>query len=217
MRNLMSAALKDDRHLDKGIMTGILRISKDSMLSGLNNLKVYTILDKKYSEYFEFTDDELDMLFKQGLERDEPDVKRWYDGYNFAGSHIYNPWSILYCLSENGALGPYWVNTGSTSMIEKMLDNFQEVVAPKVTELMENREIIEAFDKHVAFDLMLNKESSLWGLLLFSGYLTATVINKDENGFYNCSLRIPNKELSTIFNRHYSNWFKENTHTLKRF
>ncbi len=89
MRNLMSAALKDNHCLQKAILTGILRISKDSMLSGLNNLKVFTILDEAYREHFGFTDDELDMLFKeQGLERNVPEVKRWYDGYNFAGCHI---------------------------------------------------------------------------------------------------------------------------------
>ena len=211
LRNLISAALKDNRCLEKGIMTGILRISKDSMLSGLNHLKVYTILDKKYTEYFGFTDKELDILFKeQDLERNEPEVKRWYDGYNFAGTHIYNPWSILCCLSENGELGAYWVNTGSTTMIERVLDNFQEEVAPKITALMEKKEILEPIDKYVAFDIMLNDESALWGLLLFSGHLTASVEEITQDNLYDCSLRIPNQELMTIFNRHYHKWFKAN-------
>ena len=210
MRNLFSSALKDNQNLQKGIMTGILRISKDSMLSGLNNLKVYTILDKKYSEYFGFTDDELDLLFKeQCLERNEEDVKQWYNGYNFGGRTIYNPWSILNCLSEEGVFGAYWVSTGSTTMIEMVLDNFQEKVADRIVSLMEGQEILEPIDKHVAFDVMLNDESTLWGLLLFSGHLTASVTSfNSENGFYNCDLRIPNKELMIIFNRHYNKWFK---------
>ncbi len=200
MRNLMSAALKDNHCLQKGIMTGILRISKDSMLSGLNNLLVYTILDKKYREYFGFTDDELDILFKeQNLERNEPEVKQWYDGYNFAGCHIYNPWSILSCLNNDGELGAYWVNTGSTTMIERVLDNFHDKVAPKITALMQKQEITQPIDRQVAFDTMLNKESTLWGLLLFSGHLTATVIDISKNSLYNCSLKIPNEELQPNF------------------
>ncbi len=214
MRNLMSAALKDNNCLQKGIMTGILRISKDSMLSGLNNLKVFTILDKQYREYFGFTDEELDMLFKeQDLERNEPEVKQWYDGYNFAGCHIYNPWSILSCLSEKGELDAYWVNTGSTTMIERVLDNFHYKVAPKITALMQKQEITQLIDRHVAFDTMLSKESTLWGLLLFSGHLTATVNHiDDENGLYNCNLRVPNRELMIIFNRHYAQWFETQLH-----
>ena len=125
MRNILSLALKDNINLEKGILTGILRISKDSMLSGLNNLEVYTILDKKYNQYFGFTDDELDVLFKeQGLERDEPTVKSWYDGYNFAGCNIYNPWSILSSLKRDGELEAYWVNTSNNKIIKKLLLEF---------------------------------------------------------------------------------------------
>ena len=116
--------------------------------------------------------------------------------------------SILSSLKRDGSLEAYWVNTGSTSMIEKLLDEYKEQIAPKIVALMEKQEIIEPIDKYLAFDIMADSESALWGLLLFSGHLSATVENTTMSGLYNCKLKIPNQELFTVFYRHYAKWFK---------
>ncbi|WP_440618023.1 AAA family ATPase, partial [Cysteiniphilum sp. 6C5] len=122
MRNLMSNTFKDNNALHKGVMTGILRVSKDSMLSGLNNLEVYTLLDEEYRQYFGFTNDELDALYSiQNMDNDKINAQKWYNGYNFAGLEIYNPWSILNCLRKNGKYDDYWIHTSNNKMIEDLL------------------------------------------------------------------------------------------------
>ena len=211
MRNLMSSALKDNRSLQKSILTGILRISKDSMLSGLNNLKVYTILERKYNAYFGFTNDELDRLFKeQELDRNESGVKEWYNGYSFGGMTIYNPWSILNCLEEQGKCEAYWVNTSNNTMIEKLLLEFRNDIQPHMLKLMYNEAIEVTLEKYVSFDLLTNTSSSFWGLLLFSGYLTTGNISSTGSGLlYNCTLKIPNVEIRKLFNHFYQQWFYE--------
>jgi len=211
MRNIMSSALKDNLALKKGIMTGVLRVSKDSMLSGLNNLKVYTTLDRKYSEFFGFTDTDLDFLFhEQNLDTCKDTIKKWYNGYNFAGITIYNPWSILSCLSENGEFSTEWVNTGNNAIVTKLLYKYKDKVQQQVVKLMEQGEITTQIDKHVALDTMLNNVSSFWSLLLFSGYLTIVDINHNvTQGVYDCKLKVPNAEILTLFNRYYAEWFSE--------
>ena len=209
MRNLFSSALKDNPNLQKGILTGILRISKDSMLSGLNNLEVYTILDEKYSEYFGFTNNELDKLFKeQDLERDEDTVKSWYNGYNFVGTTIYNPWSILSCLSKHGQFEAYWVNTSNNKLIEKLLLEFRGDVQPQMIKLMNNEAVEVTLDKYVSFDILSDNTASFWGLLLFSGYLTIANISSTGAGLlYTCTLRVPNVEIKSLLNHFYQQWF----------
>ncbi|MEO1301388.1 MAG: AAA family ATPase, partial [Bacteroidota bacterium] len=120
-RGLLGKCFKDNAYLEKGIMTGILRIAKADLFSGLNNFKEYSLLDKRYAEHFGFTDAEVNNLFEQPHVRElieapapgSEDIKAWYNGYTIGGITIYNPWSIMSCISESGTLAPYWVNTGS--------------------------------------------------------------------------------------------------------
>ncbi len=208
MRNLMSNTFKDNDALHKGVMTGILRVSKDSMLSGLNNLEVYTILDKKYREYFGFSDKELDELYQeQGLIADRENAKKWYNGYNFAGLQIYNPWSILNCLHRDGEFDDYWVHTSNNKMIETLLLEFREDVHPAVTELMEHKSTEVIIDRHVTYDTLDIQSSSLWSLLLFAGYLTTESCEATGKLLYRCQVKLPNIEIVHLLNYYFDMWF----------
>lgn len=200
MRNLFSNAMKDNPYLEKGIMTGILRVSKDSMLSGLNNQKVYTILKAKYREFFGFTNGELDLLFKnQGLEQDEAAVKEWYNGYTIGGLTIYNPWSILNCLSEKGSIEPYWLNTGDDSLIKTVVQNSGRETKEKFQELMLGKSIEGSVNDSIRFDNLEDDPSAIWSMLLYTGYLTATSCKFQEGGNHQCQLLIPNKEIMALY------------------
>lgn len=210
MRNLFSVALKDNPYLQQGIMTGITRISKDSMLSGLNNLKVYTLLEEKYSNYFGFTDIELDYLFKeQDLEYNKIAAKTWYNGYLFGNTTIYNPWSILSCLDKKGKFEAYWVHTSNNDIIKEVLLEFKPEVQSKIIELMQGKKIIAEIDSSVAFDELANHAASFWSLMLFGGYLTASAITQTTTSLnYACELSIPNLEVKLLLNHLYKEWFK---------
>ncbi|WP_203250244.1 AAA family ATPase [Cysteiniphilum marinum] len=208
MRNLMSNTFKDNNALHKGVMTGILRVSKDSMLSGLNNLKVYTILDTKYREYFGFRELDIDELYQtQGLESDKVNAKKWYNGYNFAGLEIYNPWSIVNCLSNEGQFDDYWIHTSNNKMIETLLLKFREDVHPALTKLMEYGTAEVVIDRHVTYDTLSYQSSSLWSLLLFAGYLTTEKVSTTDGLLYECVVRLPNIEIVHLLNYYFKFWF----------
>ncbi len=208
MRNLMSNTFKDNDALHKGVMTGILRVSKDSMLSGLNNLEVYTILDQEYREYFGFSDQELDALYEeQGVIADKENAKKWYNGYNFAGLQIYNPWSILNCLHRDGKFDDYWVHTSNNTMVETLLLKFREDVHPAVTQLMEHKTAEVIIDRHVTYDVLDIQSSSLWSLLLFAGYLTTEMARRTDELLYECRVKLPNIEIVHLLNYYYKIWF----------
>jgi hypothetical protein len=208
MRNLMSNTFKDNDALYKGVMTGILRVSKDSMLSGLNNLEVYTILDNEYREYFGFSNKELDELYQdQGLIADRENAKKWYNGYNFSGLAIYNPWSILNCLHKKGKFDDYWVHTSNNKMIETLLLRFREDVHPAVTQLMEYKTAEVIIDRNVTYDTLDIQSSSLWSLLLFAGYLTTESCEVTGKLLYRCQVKLPNIEIVHLLNYYFDMWF----------
>ncbi|WP_192485252.1 MULTISPECIES: AAA family ATPase [Cysteiniphilum] len=207
MRNLMSNTFKDNNALHKGVMTGILRVSKDSMLSGLNNLEVYTLLDEEYREYFGFTNEELDDLYKiQGMENDKANAKKWYNGYNFAGLEIYNPWSILNCLRKNGKYDDYWIHTSNNKMIEDLLLIFRQDVHLAITQLMQGQTASVIIDRHVTYDTLDYQSSSLWSLLLFAGYLTTESCENTGNLMYQCDVKLPNIEIVHLLNYYFNTW-----------
>ncbi len=124
MRSIFGVALKDNPFLDRAVMTGILRVSKESLFSGLNNLKVYSILQHAYSEHFGFTESEVHNLLQEaGLSKKEAEVKNWYNGYIFGGTTVYNPWSIVNYIDEQGLPQSYWVNTSDDKLIKSLLSN----------------------------------------------------------------------------------------------
>lgn len=215
MKNMLGNALKDNASLEKGIMTGILQVSKNSMLSDLNNLKTYTILHSKYKEYFGFTNPELDLLFKRcKLERDEAKVKYWFNDYQIGGLSLYNPWSIMSCLGEGGELKSYWVNTGNDSVIKNLLQNANAEIQDQFERLMQGHEISSNTSDEVRFDHLENDPAALFSMLLYTGYLTTTKAIPDGIR-YICNLRIPNKEIMSLYTEIFVTWLGGDSYNKK--
>lgn len=197
-RNFFSLALKDNEYLQMGIMTGILRVAKEGIFSGLNNLAVYTILDNKYSNFFGLTENEVKKaLIDYQIEYKIDDVKEWYDGYKFGDNEIYNPWSILNFLS-NKTLESYWINTSDNFLIKKILNNTDDVLIEELTEIFNYQSLEKSIDKSSNM-IDLNNKKEIWQLLLFSGYLT--IQNKTETTTDSYLLKIVNKEVHNFFKK----------------
>ena len=208
IRNLFSAALKGNDALERGVLTGILRISKDSMLSGLNNLETYTLLDEAYSSYFGFSDAEVQSLFyAQGLTTSIEQVREWYNGYTIGPLVMYNPWSIVACINKLGRFDVYWVNTGNNDLIKRSLFRAGSGVKRKFEQLMQGASIVVRIDRHLSFDLLDRNETAVWSLLLFAGYLKAEHYSlSPSSDLYDCVVRIPNQEVLRLYNRFFEEW-----------
>ena len=196
-RNLYSAALKDNEYLQVGVMTGILRVAKEGIFSGLNNLAVYGILDEKYSSSFGLTEKEVEKaLHYYEMEYNLPEVKEWYDGYRFGKTEIYNPWSIIsYIINQR--IEPYWIGTSSNALINQMLEKARKEesdIFQKLESLFQGNSILQKIQKGSDFHDLVHVEE-VWQLFLYSGYLT--VAREEEQGFY--QLKIPNKEVYSFF------------------
>ncbi|WP_419241281.1 AAA family ATPase [Cardinium endosymbiont of Nabis limbatus] len=173
MRNLFSNALKGNTALERGLLTGILRVSKDSMLSGLNNLETYTLLDEEYSSRFGFSEDEVSSLFKgQSLSTSMEEVRNWYNGYKVDNLVMYNPWSIISCINKSGRFDVYWVNTGNNNLIEQKILTAHTDIKEQFEQLMRGESLDISINKHLSFDILDKDDTSFWSLLLFAGYLT---------------------------------------------
>ena len=200
-RSIFGAALKDNTNLEKAVVTGILRIAKASLFSGLNNLGEDSILDHKYARHFGFTEDEVSQLLHDAeMDRDEEAVQNlrsWYNGYNIGGVTIYNPWSIMNYLNSKGELRPYWVGTANTTLVENalILDKFQE----ETQKLIDGDTVKTIADPKMVFSDIKSSPDALYNLLLFSGYLTADFIQQNSDATYECNVRIPNNEIKGIF------------------
>lgn len=187
-------ALKTNLHLKTGIMTGIIRVIKAEIFSDLNNLKVYSILDKKYSEFFGFTEKEVvKALQDYDVECELPDVKAWYNGYKFGNSELYNPWSILNFL-QSKELEAYWVGTSGNFLIKEVLKDTDLDVKESLEKLFNGENVEEVISGNSDLSSLLSYHE-IWELLLFSGYLT--VEEKIDKKYY--SLRLPNKEVKDLF------------------
>ncbi len=210
-RNFLSSALKDNPYLYKSVLTGILRISRESLFSGLNNLKVYSFLHPKYGKYFGFTEEEVfTLLSKAKIEDKAEEIKNWYNGYQIGNQTLYNPWSIVNCISENGVIKPYWINTSDNSLIKKLLiesnlsfkDHFEVLLRGEKIECVIN-------ENFVFSDLDKNQESAAWSLLLTAGYLK--VISHKETGQDSlCQVSIPNQEIKSLYQEIIEKWLVDN-------
>ncbi|MBX9890567.1 MAG: ATP-binding protein [Amoebophilaceae bacterium] len=208
MRNLFSEGLKGNNALERGLLTGILRVSKDSMLSGLNNLETYTMLDEAYSSHFGFSDEESKTLFeRQGLSIDFNQVRYWYNGYRSGGFVVYNPWSILLCMNRRGHFDVYWVNTGNNDLIKRSVLNSFPGIKSQFEQLMQGHALSVPIDKHLSFDLLDKDETAFWSLLLFAGYLKQEKSSlSPDTDLYECMVSIPNHEVFRLYNRFFKEW-----------
>ncbi|WP_341764055.1 AAA family ATPase [Candidatus Tisiphia endosymbiont of Beris chalybata] len=200
-RGIFGSGLKTNTRLEKGVITGILRIAKANLFSDLNNVSEYTLLDDDFSKFYGFTQTEVDeLLTKVPTTTDPQKIKDWYNGYTFGGEVIYNPWSIMQCLAHKGKLDHYWLDSGGTSLVDKALlsDEMQEDLQNLIT----GKNITSTIVKQISF-ADINKPVGLLSLLLFSGYLNPNAKNPEENIY---ELSIPNKEVRYIYNARMLQW-----------
>lgn len=201
-KNLLGASLKGNSALEKGVMTGILRLSKNSMLSDLNNLGVYSLMDEEYSRYFGFSEDEVKQLFlASGVSVDFSAIQKWYNGYHSGHSvDIYNPWSILNCMKKGGALGPYWIKTGDESLLARVFIESDTAIKEKLNVLISGGAIESTIDDYVSFNqIESGKEEVLWSLLWALGYLKTVGEPFGTFHFKRYHLMIPNDEVASSY------------------
>jgi len=213
MRGLLSGALKDNSYLFRGVLTGIYRVAKESIFSGLNNLSVFTIMDKDYATYFGFTEKEVDKILQAySVDSSEKEaVKTWYNGYHYGGHVIYNPWSILNYLRFH-ELKPYWTNTSSNELIqETMALNMKKrsKFRGEIQSLISGGSITTKIDDSSALRELQTKPNTIWALFLFSGYLKAETMRL-KAGKYDCELKIPNEEVLIFFQDTVMEWLSAN-------
>ena len=194
-----SSALKTNNSLKYGILTGITKIIKEGIFSGLNNLKVDTILDTRYSEYFGLLENEvIKILDYFGMNYKIEEVREWYNGYSFGDKKVYNPWSIVNYV-DNGKIKAYWANISGNTLLENMLDHAGEGVYDDLKRFTDGETIEKYISDGTTIKSLLSNDNEIWQLLLYSGYLTKdeNQIKEDDSNSYN--LKIPNKEIRKYF------------------
>jgi len=206
MRNLLSGAFKDNDFLYKGVITGILRVSRESIFTGLNNVSVYSIMDNEFSDKFGFTENETLQIIKDfEIKTNYEEIKYWYDGYKFGNTeNIYNPWSILNFVLSKSGFKTFWGNTSSNDMLKDRINEKNiNSTRNEILKLLKNETIEKSIEENFVFpDLDTDKEL-IWTLLVFSGYLTPTT--KTGRNLY--KLSIPNYEIFTVFQDIIIDWF----------
>ena len=202
-----SSALKTNNSLKYGILTGITRIIKEGIFSGLNNLKVDTILNKKYSEYFGLLESEvIEMLDYFGMKYKIEEVKEWYNGYLFGESEVYNPWSIVNYI-DNGEIKAYWANVSGNMLLENILDHARESVYDDLKRFTDGESIEKYISDGTTIKSLLSNDDEIWQLLLYSGYLTKAKNQEKESDSNIYNLKIPNKEIRKYFGNMFLNRF----------
>ncbi|WP_341758066.1 AAA family ATPase [Candidatus Tisiphia endosymbiont of Ditula angustiorana] len=204
-RAIFGNSLKTNDSLQKGVITGILRIAKANLLSDLNNLTECSLLDKKFARSYGFTQVEVDeLLTKVPLKTNPEEIKNWYNGYNFGGETIYNPWSIMQCLSRQGELDHYWIDSGGTGWIDHVL--LSDEMQQDLNTLLEGKSIVKKVYKQISFADISDNYNVFYSLLLFAGYLSPLLANDNkEDPRY--SLSIPNREVRNIYVERVIQWF----------
>ena len=202
MRNLFSGGLKDNKHLSFGFMTGILRVAKESIFSGLNNLTINSILDNKYSEYFGFTQDEVKMMAEYyGAPEKYDEILAWYDGYKFGDTEIFNPWSVINYFRNECQARAYWQSTGSNDIIGEILGEATEDIYKRLNALLQGESFLTYIDTGVIYPQIKNNPSSVYSFLLVAGYLKVVRSDSAFGGDFMCEVALPNKEITFVYNK----------------
>ena len=211
-RSLFNAAFKTNPFLERAVMTGITRVSRESIFSDLNNLEVITSTSDKYADIFGFTEEEVaSALGEFGLSDQEKEVREWYDGFTFGKlADIYNPWSIVNYLDKKRA-GAYWANTSSNSLIEKLLRESNSDIKQSFECLLAGETLHMEIDEQIVYDQLNVKKNATWSLLLASGYLKVTeAVFSEEEGRTYYDLTLTNREVRIMFENMIRGWFAEN-------
>ncbi|WP_428268862.1 AAA family ATPase [Haliangium sp.] len=210
LRAFLSGALKDQAHLHKAVLTGILRVARESIFSGLNNLAVYSLLHVELASCFGFTEAEVDALLAQaGRSEQRAVVQHWYNGYDFGGEVIYNPWSVLSFLSDpSGHPGPHWLTTSANRLIKHVLEARAARLQPVFEALLDGERIERVIDPHVVLDALDRDDDAVWALLVFSGYLRASARSRGAMEQPAHELSIPNREVRLLYSGTFAAWMK---------
>ncbi|GDX83171.1 hypothetical protein LBMAG42_49820 [Deltaproteobacteria bacterium] len=210
-RNLLSGALKDNSHLYRGVLTGILRVAKESIFSGLNNVAVFSLLATPFSRWFGFTEDEVAALCAAaGPEADLAGVREWYNGYLMGGRIVYNPWSLVNYLSAlPDGLKPYWVNTASDDILRDLLIRQGPALHAELAELIQGREIVQPISENIQLRDLGRTPADVWSFLLFTGYLKARNV-RQVGGEALAHLSIPNQEVRVTYSQIFRRWLDMN-------
>lgn len=208
MRNLFSATLKNNIYLEKALMTGILHVSQNSMLSGLNNVEIYTLLDEDYQQYFGFTEEEVvELIVTQEVNQSLTEIKHYYNGYQIGCELIYNPWSLMNYFKK-GKLSPYWVLTSNDKLLKNILLDSSDVIKEHLAQLMGGCTIEAPINTNLRYEELMDNPNTLWTLLVFCGYLTSTNLRSERNSSL-CKLKIPNEEIQVQYQTVFANWMQE--------
>ncbi len=205
MRGLLGGALKDNPALEKGVMTGVLRVARDSIFSGLNNLTVHSLLVRPFSSRFGFTEEEVHHFLRdQHLAAREQEVRRWYNGYRFGETTIYNPWSIVsMAIDREAPLCPHWIATAENSQIAELITDRAAINEGELACLLQGESLWRKVD--IALPMGKIEPETVWSLLLFSGYLKAAQIESREGQTW-VELTIPNLEVHYFFKETVAAW-----------
>ena len=202
MRNLFSGGLKDNKHLSFGFLTGILRVAKESIFSGLNNLVINSVLDNKYSAYFGFTPDEVrEMARYYGVSEKYDEICEWYDGYRFGNSEIFNPWSVINYFNNECKPKAFWLSTVSNDIIGEIITQADQDIYDKLTSLVSGNTIVSYIDTSVTYPQIKQNPSAIYSFLLVAGYLNAVKAESSYGIDYMCELALPNKEITFVYSK----------------
>lgn len=202
MRNLFSGGFKDNKHLAFGFLTGILRVAKESIFSGMNNLSINSVLDHKYSAYFGFTSDEVrEMAAYYGASDKYDEICEWYDGYRFGKTEIFNPWSVVNYFSNECEPRAFWVSTGSNDVIGEVLAEADEEIYHRLASLVNGETITTYIDTGVIYPQIKKNPSTIYSFLLVTGYLKAVKTTLSFNGDFMCEISLPNREIALVYHK----------------
>ncbi|MDO4554931.1 MAG: AAA family ATPase [Lachnospiraceae bacterium] len=213
IRSLFESALKTNDNLEFAVITGCLRISKESIFTGLNNLEINSLLSNDYAEYFGFTYEEVNQLLNYyELEQETDTIKQWYDGYRFGNTKVYNPWSLLNYIKAISIKGetypkPYWSNTSSNSIIHELVDQADNTVKQELEILIAGGSIKKPVHEDITYEDIHQSSENLWNFLFFTGYLTMTEVHFFDDSIY-LNLVIPNAEIRYIYRHTVREWFE---------
>lgn len=218
-RDLFNATFKTNPYLERAVMTGITRVSKESIFSDLNNLAVVTVTSEKYQDCFGFTQEEVSRALKEyGLQEQEENVRDWYDGFTFGSrTDIYNPWSIINFLCER-RFATYWSNTSSNSLVGKLIREGNRDVKMIMEDLLDGKHLCAEIDEQIVFSNLGDDENAIWSLFLASGYLKVEKHTMDvECGIEKYELSLTNKEVRIMFRSIIKGWFRRSASAYNAF
>ena len=219
MKTMLSTALKDNEALKFAVVTGCLKIAKESVFTGTNNFVSDTISSERYNEYYGFTQKDVDQILQDSqIEEKASDIKEWYDGYRFGEFDVYCPWDVmnyLWDLTNNQNAKPvsYWKNTSDNAIIRSFIDYTGAAIKKKLEILISDGSIQQQIEENLTYDYLHSSEENLWSILYLTGYLT-NASEQDTDG--TIELKIPNKEIKEIFETTVKKWFEDNAKTIDR-